>query len=165
MVINHLLTHGLFFGIVSTVYLFLVMRIFPARVWGYADYSEAIKRKVPPQTKKEKTAAAVIGVPWFLFVLAFPVFSTIALKVKLGGEIPLLAAFLNLLALFVFATIGDLVILDWLIVSRITPKFVIIPGSSRDDYRDFSHHYIGHAKAVVIIVPVFLLIAAAIKFL
>jgi hypothetical protein len=164
VVINHLITHGLFFGTVSTVYLFLIMLVFSPRVWGYEDYPERIKQKVRPQTKKEKTLAAIVSLPWFVFVLAFPFYSTIALKARLGGEIPFLTAFLNLLMLFVFATIGDLVILDWLIVSRITPKFVIIPGSDREDYRDFSRHYIGHAKALAIVIPIILLAAAAMSF-
>lgn len=165
MALNHMLMSGLLFGAVSTVYLFLIMRIFPPRVWGYEDYSDAIKRKVPPQTKEEKTIASIISLPWFIFILAFPVWSTITLRAKLGGEIPFLTAFLNLLVLFVSATIGDLVILDWLIVSRITPKFVIIPGSTREDYRDFSHHYIGHAKALAIVIPILLLVAAGVSFL
>ncbi|MHB8055828.1 MAG: hypothetical protein ACYDH3_11340 [Candidatus Aminicenantales bacterium] len=165
MVFNQVMTHGLIFGAISTVYLLVMMIVFSPRVWGYSDYPDAIKRKVPVQTRKEKTLAIIISVPWLAFVLAFPVFSTLALKAKLGGEIPILTAFLNLMALFIFVTIGDLVILDWLIVSRITPKFVIIPGTTREDYKDFSHHYIGHAKAAVILVPAFLLIAVAITFL
>mgnify|MGYP001820954800 CR=1 FL=1 len=46
-------------------------------------------------------------------------------------------------------TLGDLVILDWLIVSRITPRFVMIPGTMEEDYKDFSHHYRGHLRATI----------------
>jgi hypothetical protein len=160
-----MIRQGLFFGLVSTAYLFLIMRLFPARVWGYEDYSDAIKRKVLAQTKKEKTLAAIISLPWFVFILAFPVFSTFALKAKLGGGISIWTAFLNLLVLFVFATIGDLVILDWLIVSRLTPKFVIIPGTVKKDYEDFTHHYLGHAKAAAVLVPALLLIGGLISLI
>ena len=51
------------------------------------------------------------------------------------------------MTMFTVANMGDLFFLDWLIVSKITPKFVIIPGSEAEDYKDFSHHYKGHAKA------------------
>jgi hypothetical protein len=165
MVFNHMLRHGLFFGLVATGALFLIMITTSPRVWGYVDYPEAIKRKVPPQTKKEKRLAALVAIPWTIFVLAFPVFSTYALKSKLGGVIPFWTAFLNLFVLALFAILGDLVILDWLVVSRITPKFVMIPGTVKDDYRDFSDHYIAHAKAAAIIIPFLLVVAAVVRFL
>jgi len=85
MVFNHMLRHGLFFGLVATGALFLIMITTSPRVWGYVDYPETIKRKVPPQTKKEKRLAALVAIPWTIFVLAFPVFSTYALKSKLGA--------------------------------------------------------------------------------
>jgi hypothetical protein len=61
--------------------------------------------------------------------------------------------------------VGDLVILDWLIVSRITPKFVIIPGSEKEDYKDFSHHYKSHAKAEIVLIPVCLVTGAIVTFI
>ncbi len=163
--ISHGIRHGLIFGTISTLYLFSIMRTFSPRVWGYNDYSDRIKRKVPAQTRKEKSLATAISLPWLIFVLTFPIFSTLSLKSSLGGEIPILTAFLNLTILFIFMTIGDLVVLDWLIVSRITPAFVIIPGSTREDYRDFSHHYKAHAKAAAVILLIYFLIAGLISLL
>ena len=135
------------------------------RVWGYRDYPEIVKQKVPPQTKKEKALAAIVGLPWFIFVLGFPIVSTYMLKSNLGGEISFFKAFLNIYVLFSFATIGDLVILDWLIISKITPRFVIIPGTEVRDYKDFSHHYKGHAKAAILFIPLSLIIAAIVLYI
>ena len=165
MMVTHLITHGLFFAVIFNGYLLLVMVLTSPRVWGYNDYSEVIKNKVPPQTQREKLLAALIGLPWFIFVLGFPIFSTYVLKSKLGDEIPFLIAFLNLLVLFLLATVGDLVILDWLIISKITPKFVIIPGTPKEDYKDFSHHFKGHAKSLIVIIPILLVLAAIISYL
>jgi hypothetical protein len=164
MVLIHIISHSLFYGLAVTLYLFLMMITLSPRVWGYQDYPERVKKKVPPQTKKEKTTAALFGIPWFIFVMVFPVVSTFMLKAKLGGDISFLHAFLNPLVLFLLATFGDLVILDWLVVSRITPRFVVIPGSNVEDYKDFSHHYKGHARSAVIMVAVSLVIAAAAVF-
>jgi hypothetical protein len=148
MVVEHLLTHGPFFALAVNGYLLLVMILTSPRVWGYVDYPAVIKNKVPPQTKRENLLATLISLPWFIFTLGFPIFSTYVLKSKLGGEIPFLTAFLNVLVLSALATLVDLIILDWLIVSKITPGFVIIPGSEKADYKDFSHHYKGHAQAI-----------------
>lgn len=165
MLMKHVFTHGLFFMLIANGYLFLVMTAANPRIWGYSDYPKAIKAKVPAQTKSEKRLAAIIGLPWFLFILGFPVWSTYALKSKLGGEIPFLTAFLNLIVMYGLATLGDLVILDWLVVSKLTPKFVIIAGSEANDYKDFSEHYKAHAKAGVIITAIALALAAVFSYL
>jgi hypothetical protein len=73
-------------------------------------------------------------------------------------------AFLNLFVLFLLATIGDLVFLDWLIVSKVTPQFVIIPGTEKEDYKDLSHHFKGHLKASVVLIPVLLVIAGILVY-
>jgi hypothetical protein len=159
MAIQRIRAYGLFYSLVATGYLFLFMITFSPRIWGYKDYPDVVKRKVPAQTKKEKTLGAMIGLPWFVFVLGFPVLSTFALKAKLGGEISFAMAFLNVIVQFLFFTIGDLVLLDWLAISKITPRFVIIPGTAKEDYKDFSHHYKSHAKAAVPIIVLCLMIA------
>jgi hypothetical protein len=164
MVVAHLITHGLSFAIIVNGYILLVMILTSPRIWGYTDYPEVIKNKVPPQTKREKLLATLIGLPWFIFVLGFPVFSTYALEAKLGSEIPFSIAFLNVLVLTLLATLGDLVILDWLLISKITPKFVIIPGSEEADYKDFSHHYKAHARAVVGLVLVCFIMAGIVWY-
>lgn len=165
MAIHRVIMYGLFYGLVVTGYLFLVMITFSPRVWGYKDYPEIVKQKVPAQTRKEKIVAAVIGLPWFVFVLGFPIYSTFALKAKLGGEISLTTAFLNVLVQFLFVTLGDLVFLDWIVISKITPKFVIIPGTVEEDYKDFSHHFKDHAKAAVPIIALCLMIAGIVRWL
>jgi len=145
----HLLTHGLFYTVIVNGYLFLVMLFTSPRVWGYADYSDAIKEKVLPQTKQEKRLAILIAVPWMIFSVGFPVYSTISLKAKLGGEISFWLAFINVFVMVFLAVLGDVLFLDWLIVSKITPEFVIIPGSEEADYKDFSYHYKAHLRAVL----------------
>lgn len=149
MVWKHLLIHSLLFAALVNGYLLLVMVFTSPRVWAYSDYSDAIKAKVPPQTPEEKRLAMIIAVPWMLFTFGFPLYSTYALKSDLGGEISFWTAILNLLALVTAATLGDLVILDWLIVNKITPEFVIMPGTEKADYSDFSHHYRAHARSAV----------------
>ena len=67
--------------------------------------------------------------------------------------------------MFQLAAVVDLVILDWLVISRITPGFVIIPGSVEADYKDFSHHYRGHAWGALAITFLALALAAVVVYL
>lgn len=140
------------------------MITFSPRIWGYQDYSDAIKEKVPLQTRKERTIAGLVSLPWLIFVLGFPLLSTYMLKAELGGEIPFEIAFLNLAILLFFTFAGDLVILDWLVISKITPGFVIIPGTETDDYKDFSHHYKGHVLATIPLLAMCFIFAAVVVF-
>ena len=164
MLIQHLITHGLFYAAVVTGYLFLLMITTSPRVWGYGDYSQAIKDKVPVQTTREKLLATIVGVPWFAFVLGFPILSTYALKSKLGDEIPFWTAFLNLFVLIALVNLGDWGILDWLVISKITPKFVMIPGTVEEDYKDFSHHFKAHMKAAPLQILICLIIAGIVWY-
>ena len=164
MVLTHLLAHSLFFAAIVNGYLLLIMVSTSPRVWGYSDYSEAIKAKVPPQTPKEKRLALIIGIPWMIFAVGFPLYSTYVLKSMLGGEIPFWTAFLNIFGMVFLATLCDLVILDWLIVNKITPEFVMIPGTEKADYLDFSHHYKAHARAAVVLFLLCLILAGIVWY-
>lgn len=134
------------------------------RIWGYKDYPEKVKEKVPPQTRRERILAGILGIPFLIFAFTFPVYSVLALKTQLGGIVPFLDAFIHLMILFAFITFGDLVLLDWLLISKITPSFVVIPGSEAEDYKDFSHHFRSHLRAAVIMVIVNAVIAMLLKF-
>jgi len=162
MVLRQMVVHGFGFALVANGYLLLVMLATSPRIWGYSDYPEVVRAKVPPQTRREKLAGAILGVPWLLFILGYPVFSTYAMKSSLGGEIPFLVAFLNPLVLLQLLNLGDVLILDWLIVSKITPAFVIIPGSTAADYKDMSHHFRGHIWATLAIVLLSLIIGTVV---
>ena len=67
--------------------------------------------------------------------------------------------------MYLLVTVGDLEILDWPIISKITPDFVIIPGTEVEDYKDFSHHYKGHAVATAVLIPIFFVAAAVISWI
>jgi hypothetical protein len=165
MVASFVVQQALSYALIVNGYLLLVMVTASPRVWGYADYPDAIKAKVPAQTSDEKRLAAIIGIPWFLFTLGYPIYSTYALKANLGGEISFWIAFLNVGAMALLANLGDWVVLDWLIITRITPDFVVIPGTEKADYKDLSQHFQAQARASVILVMLCLIMAGIVTFI
>ena len=165
MFLNYSIVQGLVFALLFNGYILLIMVSFSPRIWGYSDYSEEIKAKIPPQTREERRTAAFISVPFLVITFGMPVYSLWALKAQLGGEISFLTAFIHLFVIFIIGTFGDLVILDWLIVSRITPRFVMIPGTTEEDYKDFSHHYRGHLWAAIPVVALCAIVAAIASYL
>ena len=60
MVIQHLMSHGLFYALFVNLYLFILMISTSPRVWGYADYPQVVKDKVLPQTRRENPRWAAL---------------------------------------------------------------------------------------------------------
>jgi len=128
-----------------------MMMTFDPIVWGYSDYPERVKHKVREPSSDERKIGLIVSIPFLLFTLLFPIYSVLRLRTMFGGSILFLDAFVHLLVLAAFASFGDLVLIDWLLISKITPGFVIIEGSEAADYKDFRHHYVGHVYASVVI--------------
>lgn len=164
--LDHLFSHGSIFAALLTLYLLAIMRFTSPRVWAFADYPKEITDAVEPQTSDERRLGAIIGIPFFVLMLGFPVISTLMLESTYIGPIPLIDAFLNVFGLALFGTAADLFILDWLIVGTITPDFVIIPGTEhmRDkEYKDFRvYHGKAHIRGTIGLAILSLIIAAVI---
>ena len=84
-----------------------------------------------------------------LFSLSLPILSTLRLRNQFGGEIDFLTAFLNIFGILMFFNVVDLVILDWIIVGTITPKFVIILGTEDMKDKEYKDFRFSHAKGHV----------------
>lgn len=164
MIAIRLLVDALIYSGVLIGYLLLVMVVLNPRVWGYHDYPDVVREMVPPQTSREKLLAVLVGLPWVAIALAFPIRSALSLKASLGGEIPFLLAFVCPLVLLQVANLLEVVLLDWLVVSRITPSFVIISGTAREHYRDMSHHYRSHVRASLAMVVLSAVIGAVVAW-
>ncbi len=162
MIWSHIITQAVIYSLITDGYLFALMIFTSPRIWAYTDYPEEIRNKIPPQTKAERLLSFILAIPWMLFTFTFPIYSVLLLKYNLGNSIPFWAAFANLFTLLLFANIIDLVILDWAIVSKITPKFVIMPGTEKADYKSFTKHYLGHAKSAIIQTILCIVVAAII---
>ncbi|MFC1802605.1 hypothetical protein ACFL0D_01420 [Thermoproteota archaeon] len=163
--LTYTLQEGLIYGAGITGYLLVMMMTVNPRIWGYSDYPERVKRKVHPPSDCEKKRALLVAAPFFIFMSLYPIYSVFKFNATRGGNIEFLDAFTHLIVMAAFPFFGDLVLLDWVIISKITPSFVIIEGSDAEDYKDFSHHYVGHAYASVIILVICALVAFMVSIL
>ena len=164
MVFEKIVLNGLIYSIIGSGYLLLFMITFNPRIWGYQDYPDRVKEKIPPQTRSERILAGLIGLPWLLFILAYPVISTISLKTELDGVLSFEIAFFHIFFMVFLFFMIDLIVLDWFIISKITPEFVIIAGTTPEDYKDFSHHYKGHFIASIPLTIICIIFAALIVY-
>ncbi|MFX1534248.1 MAG: hypothetical protein ACFFDI_08515 [Promethearchaeota archaeon] len=74
LLLTNITVHGLICAAIFTGFLLFVMITFSPRVWAYSDYPEAIKKDIPPQTRREKKIAAILVIP-FLILFRRPVFN------------------------------------------------------------------------------------------
>lgn len=103
------------------------------RLW-LQDYPKPIQDRVPPLNDSEKRLRIAVALPMFLIMLGGPFYSTHLLKIANGGTISFLDAWLNTWLLLQFFNLFDAVVLDFLILSRMKPKFSIIPGAEGLEY-------------------------------
>jgi len=95
------------------------------RIW-LNDYPESIRRLAAPLTPAEKRQQRLFMVPFLLAFLAVPLLSTVAF-LRISGDAPFLSAYAHAFLVLNIANLFDAVIIDWLFLYVMKPRFAIIP--------------------------------------
>jgi hypothetical protein len=159
MIVLEMVCHAVVFAVLVNGYLLLLMVSVSPRVWGLHDYPERVRQKVPPPTRREKVLGVLLSVPFLALVAGLPFVSVGLLAARHGPELSFVMVWIHVYILLLAASALDWYVLDQLIISRITPAFVVIPGSERADYKDFSAHFRGHLRGLLLMVPLSALLA------
>lgn len=136
--LSQILIDGLLLS-VSVSVVILASLYFNARLWLH-DYPPEIRARVEPMTALEKRQRMVVVVAFVAigFVVCFN--SINRLHAENNGTPSLLAVFLHVYGLFFIFNLFDAVILDFVLLTLMKPKFVIIPGTE-DVHEQFLHSY------------------------
>lgn len=73
-----------------------------------------------------KATDALLGIPFWLCLIGFPLAAALATKAAQGNAFEIFLSAAGTLFLF---NLVDWLILDWLIVCTITPRFMVLPGT------------------------------------
>jgi hypothetical protein len=121
------------------------------RLW-LQDYPKEIREKVPPLTAQEKRQQRLLVVPFFLVMIGIPLGSTYLLRMESGGSITFLTAYLHTFLVANFFNLFDAVVLDFLILALIQPKFAALPGTEDMGYlyRDWGMHVRNYLKGIIV---------------
>lgn len=159
-----ILIDGTILAGIGSLYL-LAMLWFNPRL-SLNDLPDDIKNAVPPWSKKEKIQAILFGIPFFILVIGFPFFSTLALKNQYGGNISLFALFINAFGVIMIFNIVEVGFVDLLLLCKIRPKFMIIPGTERlAGSRDYWHQIRAHLRGTVLMGVLCVIIAGVVYFI
>jgi hypothetical protein len=129
------------------------------------DYPPAIKEIVSPKTAQEKRLSTILGLPFLLVLFIYPVVAVSIFQAQFGEQ--------NFITLWLFIfgiafafNLWDWLVLDWLIFCKITPRWMVIPGSEgHAAYKDYFFHFRGFLIGTVFSVVLGLILAAIAFFL
>jgi hypothetical protein len=121
------------------------------RLW-LQDYPAEMRAKVPPLTRREKQARLVLVVLFFGVAIAGLYYSSLRLLDANGGSVTFLTAFLHIFLVLNIFNLFDAVVLDYLLLTRNTPRFVILPGTEGMEYlfHDSRMHIVNYLKGIVV---------------
>lgn len=116
------------------------------------DYPKDVRAAVPPKTPAEKRLSSYWAGAFLLLLIAFATLAALSAKATHQG---FAGVFLSVCGVTFLFNLVDWLILDWLIICTITPRFVVIPGTEgMAGYKNYAMHFkgflIGTAVSVVV---------------
>jgi hypothetical protein len=163
-IVRHALISGAILSGVLFTLILLVARLNPEIMLN--DYPPDIQAKYGPMSERSKrqripVALAVVAILVGLVTLSFR-----GLQAMTSDNISFPAAFVHLFVMFSLFNLLDWLILDWLIVVTLRPRFIILPGTEgMAGYADYGFHFRGFLIGSVIIFFTSLLVAGVVAAL
>jgi len=163
-VVSHALTYGVILSGVLFALILGVTRINPEiMLKNYPPDVRAKYGSMSARSKRQRIPVAIVVVALLFGIVAL---SFQGVRKNASGDISFAVAFIHLLVMFSAFNLFDLLLLDWLIVVAIRPKFMILPGTEGlPGYADYGIHFRGFLIGVMITFVASLLVAGVIAAL
>jgi hypothetical protein len=120
--ISQALLDGVIFSAVISAILLASMVINP-RVW-LQDYPAAIRDSAPPLTPNEQRVRLAFVIP---LLLSFVVVPSVLVQAKPIAQAGFLNLFVHLFIVFNLFNLVDAVVIDWVFLGLMHPKFALVP--------------------------------------
>lgn len=136
------LIEGAMWSVLWIIYVYVIVTRFPWKMLH--DYPEDIKKAaaLPEPTEEQNRNAKLFEVvgSFVIFVLLI-VFGIVQFS---GERVSFLSVFGFVFIIAMFWNVVDLLIMDWLIICSITPRWVVIEGTEGcKGYKDYMFHFKG----------------------
>jgi hypothetical protein len=156
------LIYGIVFSLLFSALLVVLMRINPEGLLdGLPPDIEARYGSVSEKTKRQRKPLILL---FFLILLGVPLLSVRRYGLMTGAVPTFLELFVNIFTIFMIFNVVDLLIIDWLVICTITPKFIVLPGTEgMSGYKDYGYHFRGSLKGIVSILVLALIFAGIIS--
>jgi hypothetical protein len=145
---------GALFSLAGSTYLLVLLR-FNSRIF-LRHYPKEIREIVPPKSERERRMSILLGL-----LIGAPFTLTLLWRTATLGNHSFWELFAYAFGVLFIFNLVDLLILDWLIVCWLEPRWVILPGTEHIVIRkQYLHHFKGFLMGTVGLVIVGLAIAA-----
>lgn len=153
---------GLIYSIILSVLVVFIQKLNPRIL--LQSYPKSIQEKVKQKNKKEHMYTKIFGSIFMILSLGIPLIYSIYLINQYN--VSYMEVLIVNLIIFIIFNLVDLVIIDWIIICKITPSFIIIPGTEGNpDYKNYLFHIKGFTAGVLFSVVGSLLIATFVQVL
>ena len=133
---------GLIWSVLWMIYVYIIVKKFPWEMMH--DYPEDIQKA---STLPEPSAAQQKNAKLFSIIGSLIIFGSLisfGLMQFSGETVSFLTVLLFIFIIAMMWNFADLLVMDWLIICRITPKWVIIRGTEGcKGYHDYMYHFKG----------------------
>jgi hypothetical protein len=141
--------YGIVFSLLFSALLLVMVKINPEGMLN--GFPPDIQARYGPVSEKTQRQRKPFILLFFLILFGVPLLSIRRYDLMTGGAPTFIDIFVNIFTIFMVFNIVDLLILDWLIICTITPKFIVLPGTEgMAGYKDYGFHFRGFLKGTVI---------------
>ncbi len=159
-----ILRDGALLSVVTSTYLLVLLRFNPRMFLRH--FPKEIREIIPPRSVKEMRMSILLGVPLGLLFLGSACASALLWRASAQASLSFWELFAHVFGLFFLFNLVDLLILDWLIVCRFTPRWLIIPSTEHIVMpKQYLYHFKGFLMGTVVSVMGGLAIAAVLHVL
>jgi len=157
-----IITHALVFGVLLSSILFttilVVVRINPEIM--LRDYPPDVRAKHGPMSGRSKRQRLPVAILVLAVMAGVIVASLAPILDGVEGALLFPTAFVHFFVMFSVFNVLDWLVLDWLIVVNLRPRFLILPGTEgMAGYRDYAFHFRGFLVGIPITLAASLLLA------
>lgn len=147
MDISVILMHGLIVSLLITFAMLFVGMKGPRLM--LQNYPKSIQDATTPRTKREKKLGILYAIPLLAIMILYPLI--VGYYYYHHSDFTLLQTIFLTWGILLFFNLYDLLVLDWLIICAITPRFVVVPGTEGNKgYKDYLFHFKGFLKGIII---------------
>lgn len=137
----NLLTHLLVYNLAASIWLYGSLAYNP-RLWLHRMPPQ-VRSKVTEKSAGERKLFIAVALPFLLLLFGYPIAFVIQQETTFWSVVWMLLTFFASFALW------DTLVLDLLIFCKLTPRFVIIDGTTRQDYSNMKFHLVSGAKGLI----------------
>jgi hypothetical protein len=142
----------------------VLVRINPEIMLG--DYPPDIQAKYGPMSERSKRQRIPVAILFLVVMFAIVAASFAPILGAVDRPRLFLASFTNLFVVFSVFNILDWLVLDWLIVVTLRPRFLVLPGTDgMAGYGDYAFHFRGFLIGIAITLVASVLLSGLVTIL